>query len=209
VSRRRAWIAFGALAVLGSQAGHLLAYELRFGSAAQQMQGSGAHAYFPALAKTGLGAVAAAAIVSLFMVGLARAVTGRALIRDWSGPSYVRLVAAVYTIQLSLFIAQELSEAAAVGIPAPSLMALVFWGTLGQLPVAVIGVLALRWLLTRLRSAVIQIRAAVLAVRIAPTLVPAVSLVAIGSESPRPHSCAADSSLAKRGPPSFPALSLS
>jgi hypothetical protein len=209
VSGRRAYIAFGALAAVGSQAGHLVAYELRFGSAAQQMQGSGAHAYFPALVKTGLGAVATAAIVGLFMVGLARAVTGRAFTQDWAGPSYLRLVAAVYTIQLTLFIAQELSEAAAAGIPAPSLMVLVFWGTLGQLPVAVIGVLALRWLLTRLRLAVIQVRAAVLAMRTVPTLVPALVPVTIPSESPRLHSCTADSSLAKRGPPSFLALSLS
>lgn len=208
VSTRRSWLSLVALALLGSQAGHLLAYQLRFGAAAQQVQSSGAHVYFPALAKTGLGVAAALALAGLLMIGLARVISGRSLIREWSGPSYLRLVAAVFTIQLALFIAQELSESAAAGAPAAPLLALVFWGTLGQLPVAMIGALALRWLLTRLRSAMTEIRTAVLAVRIAPTLVLAVVPVARGPEAHRLRSCAADPSLAKRGPPSFSALSL-
>ena len=55
MSHRRLATLVVAAAVLGSQAGHLLVYELRFGSAAGQLQSTGAHFYFPAVAKTGLG----------------------------------------------------------------------------------------------------------------------------------------------------------
>jgi hypothetical protein len=208
VSTRRVWLAFGALAVLGSQAGHLLAYQLRFGAAAQTMQVSGAHAYFPTIAKTGLGAIAAITIGGLFMVGLARVLRGRALKQDQSAPSYLRLIAAMYTIQLALFVGQELAEAAVAGVPPVSVMVLLFWGTLGQLPVAMLGALALRWLLTRIRSAVAVIRTAIVTVQTVPTLVPAVVPVATGSEAARLLSCVAGSSFAKRGPPSFVRFSL-
>ena len=58
IGRRQALIV-AAVGILGSQAGHLLTYQLLFGSAAQHLQSSGQHAYFPLLAKTALGAVAA------------------------------------------------------------------------------------------------------------------------------------------------------
>ena len=60
---RRALAPVLAVGILGSQAGHLLVFQLRFGAAAQQVQSSGAHAYFPALAKTMLGAAAAIVLV--------------------------------------------------------------------------------------------------------------------------------------------------
>ena len=74
---KRTWAAAFGLAMLGSQAGHLLAYQLRFGAVAQHVQSSGAHAYFPVLAKTSLGVVASAILAGLFITGLARALTGR------------------------------------------------------------------------------------------------------------------------------------
>ena len=46
------------VAIAGSQAGHLLAYQLHFGAAAQRVQSSGVHAYFPLLARTSLGIAA-------------------------------------------------------------------------------------------------------------------------------------------------------
>jgi hypothetical protein len=201
VSTRRVWLALGTLAVLGSQAGHLLAYQLHFGAAAQQLQVSGAHAYFPTLAKTGLGAIAAVAIGCLLMVGLAHVLSGRALMLDRSRPSYLRLVAAMFTIQLAVFVGQELAEAAVAGVPPASVIVLLFWGTLGQLPVAMLGALALRWLLARLRSAVTEILTAIAAVRNGPTLIPAVVPVAKGLQTVLLLSPVAGSSLAKRGPP--------
>ena len=73
---RRALAVLG-FGLVGSQAGHVLAYELRFGSAAQAMQSTGAHAYFPALAKTAIGAAALAILGGLLIVGFARVVAGR------------------------------------------------------------------------------------------------------------------------------------
>src|SRR5260370_42705300 len=68
MNRRRLALAVLALGLLGSQAGHLLAYQLRFGAAAHQIQSTGVHAYFPLVAKTALGAVAAALIGGLLLV---------------------------------------------------------------------------------------------------------------------------------------------
>ena len=172
------------------------------------MQVSGAHAYFPTIAKTGLGAIAAMAIAGFFLVGLARVLRGRALKQDHSAPSYLRLVAAMYTIQIAVFVGQELSEAAAAAVAQAPVMVLLFWGTLGQLPVALVGALALRWLLTRLRSAVTEIRTAIVTVGTVPTFVPTVVAVGTGSDAARLLSCVKGSSFAKRGPPSFVRFSL-
>ena len=138
-------VAVLAVAIAGSQAGHLLAYELRFGAAAQQLQSSGAHAYFPLVARTFLGAAAMALIAALLLIGLARLATGRK-IEEQSAPSFFRLLAGLYTLQLVLFVGQEVLE----GSPAGELF---FWGMVGQLPVAIAGALALRWLLARLAPA--------------------------------------------------------
>jgi hypothetical protein len=137
-------------AVLGSQAGHLLAYELRYGAAAQQLQTTGAHAYFPTLAKTVLGAGAMAVIAALLIIGFARLVAGQK-VEPHSAPSFLRLLAGLYTVQLALFFTQEMLE----GSPASQLM---LWGLLGQLPVAAAGALALRWLLARLSPALARLR---------------------------------------------------
>ncbi|MGH7763122.1 MAG: hypothetical protein ACREOM_01730 [Candidatus Dormibacteraceae bacterium] len=208
MSGRRVWVLFGALALLGSQAGHLLAYEVRFGAAAQQLQASGSHAYFPTLAKTGLGALAAVSIGGLFMVGLARIASGRPLARDRAAPPYLRLVAAMFTIQLAVFVGQELTEGAVAGLAQAPVLALLFWGTLGQLPVALIGALALRWLLLRMRAAVTEINAAFAPAR------PEIHVVAAVTNAGGEHGqlvvgSVAETSPAKRGPPSSLRLSSS
>ena len=137
--------------ISGSQAGHLLAYEIRFGGAAQQVQSVGVHAYFPSLAKTVLGLVALATVVAMLVIGLTR-VAGHRIEKDSALP-YLRLLAALFTIQLALFALQETAESAA------SAPVLLLWGTLGQLPVAAVAALALRWLFARLRPALAQLRA--------------------------------------------------
>ncbi len=154
--KRVVWIvpAFG---VIGSQAGHLLAYELRFGNAAQQVQSAGAHSYFPSLAKTGLGVAALTLLVALFIIGAGRVATGRR-IKPETAPSFVRLLAALYTIQLALFGAQETIESLAGGGAVAAAPALLLLGAAGQLPVAVVSALALRWLGARLRPALAAIR---------------------------------------------------
>ncbi len=202
MNRRRFAALLVGLGILASQAGHLLVYQLRFGAAAQQVQSSGAHLYFPTLAKTGLGVFALALLGSLFMVGLARVASGRPVEPD-SAPSYLRLLAGLYTIQLAFFAAQETVEAVVSGAPSGTAADLILWGTVGQLPVAAVAAIALRWLLARVRPAAAEIR-----LLIAPAGQPLeltlalVPIPALGHETVFTPRFAA-SSLSRRGPPSF------
>src|SRR5438445_4764816 len=123
------------LGLLGSQAGHLLAYRVRFGTTAMEIQSTGAHSYFPTLARTTFGAAAAVLLAALLLVALARVLTGRE-VGGGSRPSYVSLLAALFTIQLAVFAAQEIGEAVVAGAPVASAPLLLLWGTIGQLPVA-------------------------------------------------------------------------
>jgi hypothetical protein len=197
-------VAFG---VLASQAGHLLAYQVRFGAAAQQLQSSEVHAYFPVLAQTALGAVAAVFLAGMFVIGLARALTGGARVRTRSDGSYVELLAALFTIQLACFIAQEVGEAMYAGTGAASAPYLLLWGTVGQLPVAAVAAIALRWLWTRFESAVEDLRAVIKAMR-----EPRVPVVVAALMWPTPAGAlllfqVAGGSLGKRGPPTSLRLS--
>jgi hypothetical protein len=199
---KRAWLAVLGVAMLGSQAGHLLAYEVRFGASATQMQSSGAHAYFPGVVRTSLGVIAALVLAGLFLVGLARILSGRS-VRPDSTPNLLRLVAVLYTLQLAWFAAQEVGEALLAGMPVDSVAHLLLWGTLGQLPVAVIAAVSLRWLLARFESAVTGIRVALAALPkpLSPPIAIAVS-VSVHDNPALTLRSAAGAALAKRGPPS-------
>lgn len=131
------------LALCGAQAGHLIAYQLRFGSSSMQVQSSGAHAYFPALVKTSLGAGALVLLASLLLIAAAQAVARSRQVTVGS-PSYLSLLATLFTAQLALFAGQETVESLLAGVtpePAPSLL---LWGMLGQLPAALAGAAVLR-----------------------------------------------------------------
>jgi len=184
-----------------AQAGHLLTYQLLFSGAAQQVQSSGAHAYFPTLVKTALGGAAVIALGALFLVGLARILRGR--VKQGSAPSYLRLLATLFTIQLATFAFQETIEAALSGGPATSVDGLVLLGTLGQLPVAVLATFALRFLLVEVVPAIAEIGSFLepLPQPIAPVAVLAPARVSSGEDVFR--SRLASSSAHKRGPPSF------
>jgi hypothetical protein len=191
--------------ILGSQAGHLLAFQLRFGSAAQHLQSSGAHAYFPLLAKTALGAVATAFVAAIFVIGLARVLAGRSRMRSGSAHGYMELLAALFTIQLACFITQEVGEALVAGAAVDSAAHLLLWGSLGQLPVAALAAVALGWLWTRFQSAIGDLRA-VLAVARAPQAPVAVALRPVPDRGLLLWQVAGGS-LGKRGPPSSSRLS--
>ena len=202
MSPKRAWAAVLGLAVLGSQAGHLFAYQLRFGAAAQQVQSSSAHAYFPLLAKTTLGVVAAVLLAGLFLVGLARILTRRPSSRSGADPSYVGLLAILFTVQLACFVGQEVVEALVAGAAVDSAAHLLLWGALGQLPVAALGAIAFGWVGRRYEAAVEDLRAVLATRPSSPAL-----LVAAGPAWVTPGrglllSQVAGASLAKRGPPS-------
>jgi uncharacterized membrane protein YjfL (UPF0719 family) len=201
MSVKRAWLAVG-IAVLGSQAGHLLAYQLRFGAAAQAIQSSGPHVYFPGLVRASLGVAAALVLTGVFVVGLARMLSGRA-IRPDSAPSFLRICAAMFTIQLVCFAGQEVVEALFVGAPVASVADLLLWGTLGQLPVALVAAAGLRWLLARFETAIAEVRIALASI---PTqlVLPGISFPRIWGQTDRAWilGSVAGASLAKRGPPS-------
>lgn len=187
--------------LLGSQAGHLLAYQVRLGAAAQQLQSSGAHTYFPGLVRASLGVAAALVLAGMFVIGLARILSGRSIQSD-STPSFLRLVAVLYTIQLACFAGQEVGEALVAGTPVSSVSNLLLWGTLGQLPVAVLAAAGLRWILVRFESAIAEIRFALAAV---PKHTSSIALVVVAwgqIERNRVLRPVAGASLAKRGPPS-------
>jgi len=176
----------------------MLAYQLRFGGAAPQVQSLGAHAYFPALAKSGIGLAAAGLLTALLILGLARVVSGRRA-EVVSAPSYVRLLAALFTIQLGFFAAQETVESLVAGTPPSSAAVLLLWGTVGQLPIAAVSALALRWLLTRLGPALALLRAVTAPVHLVQALVPA----PVTSRAEVFVARVAPLSFSRRGPPSF------
>jgi hypothetical protein len=146
-----------ATAVIGSQAGHLLAYQLRFGHAAMQLQSSGSHEYFLASARTGLGVAALGLLGLLLLIGAGRVVSGRRLPAGTPAP-FVRTLAAVYTIQLACYVAQETAEAMAGSGALASAPSLMLWGAIGQLPVAFAVTVGLRWLGARVRPALEAVR---------------------------------------------------
>jgi hypothetical protein len=204
VTAKRTWPAVFGLAALGSQAGHLLAYQLRFGAAAQHVQSTGAHGYFPLLAKTSLGVVGAAVVAGLLLIGLARVLTGRPSSRAVGGPSYVGLLAVLFTVQLACFVGQEVGEAMLAGSPVDSAPHLLLWGTLGQLPVAALAAVALGWLARRYESAVNDVRSKLSA---RPTSLPlAAHAIPLWVTPARAllQSQVVGASLAKRGPPASP-----
>jgi hypothetical protein len=150
-----------AIALIAAQAGHLVAYSLRFGGAALDVQATGAHWYFLSVAKTALGLAALAALVVLLVIGFGRLAVGRRLEPDRNTP-FIRTLAAMYTLQLGVFVVQETVEAMAGGGHLGSAPALMLWGAIGQLPVALAVTIALRWLGVRVRPALAAIRLATL-----------------------------------------------
>jgi hypothetical protein len=199
--RRRIWAVVG-FALAGAQGGHLVAYRLRFGAAAQQVQSAGVHAYFPTATKTALGAVALAVLGALLVIGAARAVARGRNVRVAGGPPYLVMLAALFTLQLAWFIGQELAEALISGVPPSSGTDLLLWGMVGQLPVAVIGAAVVCWLGTRVEAAVEELGEVVsatspLAITAALAPLPVAAgdrALAIAHES--------RSRIVKRGPPS-------
>ncbi len=192
-------LGFGALL---AQAGHLLVYQIEFGGAAQAVQSQGAHAYFPALAKSGLGLVAVALIAALLLIGIARLLPGRPVVMTGRGPGYVSLLSILFTVQVVSFMAQETIESAAAHQPVPSVLSLILLGCAGQFPVAALAALAIKWLSVRVDAALLSLGAE-LAVRFAQAapvalVIPLPELVAVPVLTE-----ACPSVYIKRGPPAI------
>ena len=151
-------VALVGLGVVGSQAGHLLVYQLHYGSAALAVQSRGVHAYFPVLAKTSLGLTAGILLGALLLVAVSRLLAVRPGTRVAPGPSYLSLLAALFTVQLTCFVVQESVESLVAGAAVASVPNLILLGSLGQLPVAAVAAFALKWLFVRVESALISLR---------------------------------------------------
>lgn len=156
--RRLPWRAIPATALAASQLGHLLVYGLRLGPGALDAQGSGAHAYLPSLAAVVAGLAGGAFLAALVAVGAARILAARGSgARELDRPPYLDLVALLFAGQLSVFAVQETAEALLSGRPAGTAADLLLWGTLGQLPIAALAGLALRWLSAGFRRALVEL----------------------------------------------------
>jgi hypothetical protein len=208
VSSRRVKLLVAGAAVAGSQAGHLLAYQVRFGAAAQSLQSTGAHGYFPGAVKAWAGVACMLALTGLFAIGLARVIGGRP-VRGHPAPQYLRLLAALYTVQLAVFSGQEVAEALVAGLPVGSVAGLLLWGTLGQLPVALVAAAGLRWILTRIEPAVSVLRVALAMRPVRPHPFGAVVLAWPAPERELFFASVAGHAAPKRGPPSSLRLSFS
>jgi hypothetical protein len=194
----------GALVGLGvvlSQLGHLLVYQLQFGATAQFLQSTGAHAYFPTLVKTSLGLGAAAVLASLLLICVARSVSGARGRAVADGPSYLRLLGALFTIQLVFFALQETIESVAAGTAVATAPHLLLMGSIGQLPVALLGALALKWLLVRFEAAVTEIRVALAS--IPGPVATATVVVSVWNHRVPAYRATTAASHPKRGPPSY------
>jgi len=192
-----------AAAVAASQLGHALVYYARFGSSASGAQSAGVHAYFPTLAallSAGLGAVLMAGLV---LAGATRSLgLGPAARRARPTAAFFDLLPALFAVQLVVFMSQEAIEAMAAGGPVPSVVELLFWGALGQLPTAVIAAAVLRWLLARLESVwatFLDGAARLVDEHLTPALERAT--LAGGPAPVRRLASACPSALLKRGPP--------
>ncbi|HET9781595.1 MAG TPA: hypothetical protein VFR33_07425 [Candidatus Dormibacteraeota bacterium] len=186
------------LGLVASQAGHVIAYQVRYGAAAERIQSAGAHAYFPTAVKTAFGLIAAFVLLAFVAIGAARLLAGKRLASS-PGPSLLRILALLFCVQLTCFVVQETIEMAA-GAPPVSAPALLLWGTVGQLPAAMVAALVLRWLAVRVAPAVAKmLTQATAAIRLAPQSVALIlwpAAIRIPVEDRRP--CRA---FTRRGPP--------
>jgi len=119
-----------------SQAGHLLAWQVRQGPQALPVAGSGAHGYFPALTVVTFGTAGVAVLAALCAIGAARAARlGRAVLRTAPGRQLRRIpvldaAAFLFVLQFAVLLAQETAEAAWAGFSRPGLGDLMLWGIL-------------------------------------------------------------------------------
>jgi hypothetical protein len=199
--RGRIWAVL-ALGLAGAQGGHLVAYRLRFGAAALQIQSTGAHAYFPTAVKTALGAGALAILGALLVIGIARSMARGRRVCVAASTSFLAMLAALFTLQLAWFMGQELTEALIAGVPPGSAANLLLWGMVGQLPVAVAGAAILFWLGARFEAAVAQLGEVVRVTSPLPVTIALAPLALVAGERAQAIAHASRSRIVKRGPPS-------
>jgi hypothetical protein len=146
MSRARRLLVVAAVAAPLSQLGHALGAYLRYG---RLLAPGGAHGYFAADLEASAALLGVALLTALAIVAGARRLSGRPLRgRGWPlGWIFLGLAG----LQLEIYLVQELAEGATT-------MDVAVRGLAGQLPVAAVAALALRWLSVRLGPAVRRLR---------------------------------------------------
>ena len=158
--RRVALMALPLVVLAASQAGHLLAWQLRQGPQALPVVGTGAHGYVPALTTVTCGAAGVAVLAALCVIGAARvARLGRAVLPAAPAPQLRRIpvldaTAFLFVLQLAVYLAQETVEAVWAGSSRPGFADLLLWGSLGQVPVAIVAGASMSWLSIHFEAAV-------------------------------------------------------
>jgi hypothetical protein len=192
---RGVWLMPAGLA--GSQWGHLLAYQLRFGTRAAEIEGSGGHAYFPTFVTGALSILSLVTIASLGILGAARVAGGRRQGRPIAQPSVINLLAVLFTLQITVFGIQEGVESAASGTLLEPVVLL--YGIACQLPVALVGAIALSLFLARLEEAVERLRERASSPWPGPEPIVRLSWPVV--EAPRPMPLHLRTGWGSRGPP--------
>jgi hypothetical protein len=146
MSRVRRLLVVAAVAVPLSQVGHALAAYLRYGA---PLAPGRAHSYFFADLEVSVTLLGGALLAALAIVGAAKRLSGGELRgRGWPlGWLFLGLGA----LQLELYLTQELVEGATT-------VDVAVRGLAGQLPVAAVAAIAVRWLSVRLGPAVRRLR---------------------------------------------------
>lgn len=146
MSRVRRLLVVAVVALPLSQLGHALAAYIRYGAL---LAPGRAHAYFAADLEASAALLGGALLAALAIVGGARRLSGAPLRgRGWPlGWLFLGLAG----LQLELYLAQELLEGATT-------IDVALRGLAGQLPVAAVAAVALRWLSVRLGPAVRRLR---------------------------------------------------
>jgi hypothetical protein len=141
--------------------GHLLAYQVRYRPQALHQQSAGAHAYFLVLVGTVAAAIGGALLVSVLSLAAVRLLVGRHRgMHAGGGWSMWDLLPVLFVLQLAVFMAQETAEALASASAVEPIPELMLWGTLGQLPIALLAAIGLSRLTARLDAALRYVRAA-------------------------------------------------
>jgi hypothetical protein len=201
-------LAAASLGVGLSQPGHLCAYLAQYGWQGFALSTQGVHAYFPVIVELSTAGLGGFVLLVVLGLGLGRMAVGHALGRTRepllpAGP-VLRLFLIAGAVQMSIYLSQETIENVLDRsvLDGSLLVSMLAWGAAGQLPLALLAALALRWLSLRLHVAVEVIRSTLAAI-IPPPPEP-VSIVVTPDAQDRESALSqtAPSAFRKRGPPS-------
>lgn len=203
-SRTRILAASAALALPLSELGHVAAFAIRCRMCGAALGGTGIHAYLPNLLLMSGSLVAATLLAALLIVGAGRLLLGRrAGLRPSGGVALRDLLLVMAAVQMDTYLLQETVETMASGqaVTLSLTASTLLWGAAGQLPLALLGALAIRWLSMRLRATFASLRDSWRSLAVRPPTPAAAPIVAAPEPIGFALAQAARAALVKRGPP--------